>query len=63
MWDAVDADVPDFEQEVVSAVHAALAPHGEGAAEVDLVWSAGFGGWFIEVTPKRIGRGERVGRV
>lgn len=51
----MDADLPDFEREVLAVVHAALAPHGEGAAEVDLVWSDGFGGWFIEVTPNRVG--------
>jgi hypothetical protein len=51
----VDAELPAFEQEVLSVVHAALSPHGgEAAAEVEVVWSAGMGGWFIEVTPRNV---------
>jgi hypothetical protein len=51
----LDAELPDYEREVLSTVHTALAPHGEDAAEVDVVWSAGFGGWVIEITPNRVG--------
>jgi hypothetical protein len=50
-----DPEPGDFEREVESVVRAALAPFGEGAAEVEFEWSAGFGGWFIEVTPRREG--------
>ena len=48
---ALEPQPPPGLLQILQIVRAALAPYGDGVAEVDVGWRRGWSAWAIEVTP------------